>query len=58
MSIELPIEDYAKAVEKVADSVFMQYGEAEYLSKWVEHAFPARLLTMLKQSFPEAPNAA
>jgi hypothetical protein len=58
MSIELPIEDYAKAVEKVADSVFTQHGEAEYLKMWVEHAFPTGLLTLLKQSFPEAPNAA
>ena len=58
MNIELPIEDYAKAVEQVADSLFTEHGESDYLNKWVEHAFPTDLLALLKQSFPKPPNAA
>jgi hypothetical protein len=58
MDAVLPIEQYAKAVETTARSIFAQHGEAKYLDLWGEHAFPTAMLLLLGQSLQTAPKAA
>jgi hypothetical protein len=46
-----PLREIAGAIADGAEAVLTEYGEAEYLRRWVEHPFPADHLAMIRESF-------